>query len=96
MLTLNSGMPETGSVASVVTRLALPSPAQWNGMNTVSGRALDVTCATATAVPRAERTSASSPSATPIRSASSGCISMYGSGCAAANAGTRRVCAPDW
>ena len=30
--------PEIGSSASLVSRLALPAPAQWNGMNTVSGR----------------------------------------------------------
>ncbi len=65
--TLNSGIPETGSVASLVTAFAMPSPGQWNGMNTVSGRIAVVIRARATAMPRAEVTATSSPSSTPSR-----------------------------
>ncbi len=37
-LNLNSGIPEMGSVAASVRRLALSSSGKWNGRNTVSGR----------------------------------------------------------
>lgn len=59
--TLNSGIPETGSVASLVTRLTLASPAQWNGMKTVSGRTRSVTRAGAVTVPLALVSVTSSP-----------------------------------
>ena len=95
--TLNSGMPETGSVASVVSRLTLSVPAQWNGTNTVSGRIESVTlrrARRASPAPWSSRTR--SPSATPSRAASSGCTSAKAPGTAPARAGTRRVWAPDW
>ena len=94
--TLNSGIPDTGSVASLVRRLALRSPAQWNGRNTVSGRMPSLTAAVATRVPRAEVRRTASPSATPSPWASSGCSSATGSGAASSSSATRRVCAPDW
>ncbi len=36
--TLNSGIRDVGSSAGLVSVLARPSPGQWKGMNTVSGR----------------------------------------------------------
>ena len=33
---LNSGIRDVGSSAGLVRRFGRPSPAQWNGMNTVS------------------------------------------------------------
>ena len=94
--TLNSGIPETGSIASLVSRLALSSPAQWNGRKTVSGRMSPVTDAVATSSPRAEVTRTASPSVTPWVSASTGWISSRGAGAASTSSATRRVWAPDW
>src|SRR5690606_2159669 len=94
--TLNSGMPETGSVASVVTRLTLPSPLQWKGMKTVSGRTASVHRATASIVPRRVVRRARSPSPTPSRSPRTGCSSTNASGTTRSSSGTRRVWAPDW
>ena len=94
--TLNSGIPETGSTASLVSRLALSSPAQWKGRKTVSGRIAVVTDAVATSTPRADVTRTASPSVTPWVSASTGWISSSGTGAASTSSATRRVCAPDW
>ncbi|CAM5246470.1 hypothetical protein STANM309S_05247 [Streptomyces tanashiensis] len=93
---MNSGIRETGSSAGFTRVFARPSPAQWNGMKTVSGRIDAVIRAGATARPRRETTASLSPSATPSRSASRGWSSTKGPGAAAFSSSTRRVCAPDW
>ena len=72
-----------------------PSPGQWKGMKTVSGR-IDVEMrAAATAVPRVRVTATWSPALMPCSEASSGWTSTNGSGSVASSSSTRRVCAPD-
>ena len=86
--TLNSGIPETGSVASLVTALTLPAPLQWNGMKTVSGRTPVGHPGGGGDGPARRRSSRTgSPSVTPSRRASSGCISTNGAGAAAVERG---------
>src|SRR6266496_6532275 len=60
--TLNSGMRDVGSSASLVTRLAHPDPPQWNGSNTVSARIVSVMRTGPTASPRRLTTRITSPS----------------------------------
>src|SRR5512135_246871 len=62
--TLNSGMPEVGSSAGLVTVLARPLPGQWKGMNKVSGRIAVLTRAGAVAAPRRVTTRTGRPSVT--------------------------------
>src|ERR1019366_8503571 len=90
---LNSGIPEEGSRASLVSRLA---PTQWNGRNTVSRRMWVEILAGATIWPRRVATRTRSPSTTPSTSATIGCSSTNGPGAAASSSRTRRVWAPLW
>src|SRR5680860_1098400 len=89
--TLNSGMPDTGSHASLVTAFASASPAQWNGMNTVSGRMLLVMRAGAALLPRDDVTRTWSPESRPSRGASGGCSSPRASGAVRLSPALRRV-----
>ena len=70
--TLNSGIRDAGSSASLVSWFA---PTQWKGTKTVSGRIVVLTRAGARIAPRRVRTRTSSPSPTPTRAATIGCSS---------------------
>src|SRR5205814_4746653 len=70
--TLNSGIREVGSSASLVSAL---TPGQWNGANTVSGRIVSTTRAGSSATPRRDTTRTGSPSTMDSASARSGCSS---------------------
>ncbi len=89
--TLNSGIREAGSSASLVSWLA---PTQWNGRKTVSGRIDVLTRAGADIAPRRVLTRTESPARTPSREATIGCSSTNGP--SSPSSRIRRVWAPDW
>ena len=62
---LNSGIADTGSTASEVSTLAVPSPAKWKGTKTSPGRTSPESSAFAWMTPRSLDSSTVSPSAIP-------------------------------
>src|SRR4051794_10753702 len=93
--TLYWGILLMGSCAATVSTLALFGPAQWYGMNTVSGRMVVTTCARRVIAPRPVSHTAHSPSAMPSFAASLGCISRRGSGYCCTSGPMRRVWVPE-
>ena len=82
---LNSGILPTGSISSMVSRLAAASR-KWNGMKQLPRASRCETLTSSSMAPRRELTRARSPSARPSSAASAGCTKTRAFGAMASSA----------